>query len=69
MDKIQIISWFSPSLLDNTNYKHGDLIDGNEDKALEIAGELFKSGLNVIIKRLGINGYCIAVSNVNFCQR
>lgn len=65
---ITVISWFSPNLLNNTNYNHGDEIDGDELKALFIVQELFTQGLNVIIKRVN-DGIIIGVSDGGFGQR
>lgn len=65
---INVVSWFSPKLLDGTNYAHGENIEGDELNAFLIAEDLFKSGLNVMILRKASN-ILIAVSDGNFGQR
>lgn len=67
--KIQIIAWFSPKVLDSTNYNHGDIIDGDESKALEISAEIFRAGFNVMIRRAKDNEIWICVSDSGFGQR
>jgi hypothetical protein len=71
---IQIISWYSPKLLEGTGYTHGQEIDGTDAEALGIAMELFMNGLNIRVTRHGPPNYpdktiTIAVDDKGFTQR
>jgi hypothetical protein len=68
--RIVIISWVEPNLLTGTGYTHSQAIEGTEDDALRIAGELFKSGLQVMLKPNFKDSYILlAVDNRGFGMR
>ncbi len=49
--RIAVHDWSGGRLLEGTEYRTGQVLEGTEDDVLRVAGELFRAGRNVMILR------------------
>lgn len=67
--QIVVYSFRGANLLEGKPYAHNQVLEGTEADAGRIGGELFASGLNVMLQHRGDGSIMVAVDNFHFQQR